>query len=581
MFPNYEELQKLVDDLYNQFDIETRLKRYGSVSSELVELAESLGLTNSNLEAARALFLADFIITGSELPGVDDEERRKSITEAFKKGLSYADVDSENLMRQAYLAYNLASTIRKNDLFQAGRGIQRDVSLMRLFDSYLIAYLKYSEDILGKHVDASWPLGMLAAALKKTRPDREIQNLDGLGSLNDYQKLAPVIWNTLLDYSLAQPVETNDKPVIPNYFETSTVLVGDSNKLLISGWNTGRQVGEGNDASILNPAVSFFRKTDEKMKMVYLKGHFLDQPEPNTFIMVREPTLENHPLVFMRTPADDINVTSVLNLLYIRGLDSEGWKSVTTSSEDIVPEAPEEKIETMETEPPSATNQGLFGRLIAKVKSLFGKNGTNVHSPKPSQKTKKKAKRPKNLLPPFLAQALTIDAVSDMAMFSFFDTIRESEYTILGAMESNFERNQANFMGFSEDIDPELVAYILDGLDEVLETATNYYFNGNFQLVPEEIVLFLNEEDKLIITLAGDKKRIVGTIAQTVVSSAAARYADKSNVSQRRTLHMRTGQLHSSLQHTPFDTAVSRIYAEDIKEEPKFFTLDKSILNLA
>lgn len=582
MFPNYEELHKMADGLYEQFDIETRLKRYGSVSPELIELAENSGLPNSNLEAARALFLADFIITSSELQGVEDEDRRKSIIEAFKRGLSFSDVDSENLMKQAYLAYTLASTIRKNDLFQAGRGIPREVALMRIYDAYLVAYLRISEELLGKHVDASWPLGMLAAALKKSFPHDEINKLNGLGSLNDLKKLAPVAWEILMAYAATQPVETNDKPVIPNYFETSSVLIADSNKLVASGWNTGRPVGEGSEGKVLKPLVEFFDKTDSKMRMVYLKGHFLDQPDPNKFILVREPTDDTHPLVFMKTPVDDINVTSILNLLKIRGMDSEGWKSVDTTPEEleVIPPEPEPSIES----PPEIDQpKGFFGKLRSKLGSIFGK-GEGPSSP-PSQQRKspkpKKAKKPKNVLPSFLAQAITIDAVSDMAMFTAFDTIRESEYMILGAMESNFEKNEANFMGFSDDIDPELVAHILDGLDEVLEAATNHYFNGFFQLVPEEIVLFLNDEDKLIITLSGDKTRIVGTIAQTIVSSVAARYTNKANVSQRRTLHMRTAQLHSSLQHTPFDTAVSRIYVGDIKDKPKFFALDKSILNLA
>ena len=80
--PNLPYIDLLIIELGREYDIPVRLSRYASAAPELLTLATDAGLTAE--EAPRALFVADFIATSSEVPSeASDEDRYHSVFKAF------------------------------------------------------------------------------------------------------------------------------------------------------------------------------------------------------------------------------------------------------------------------------------------------------------------------------------------------------------------------------------------------------------------------------------------------------------------------------------------------------------------
>jgi hypothetical protein len=156
--------------------------------------------------------------------------------------------------------------------------------------------------------------------------------------------------------------------------------------------------------------------------------------------------------------------------------------------------------------------------------------------------------------------------------------VRESDYIIVGTLESDFENNTTMLYAKERLGDPSKLANTLDGLDQSLESIINYFFSGNNQILPAEIMFMTQEDSRLLITFDGDEDKMVGTIAKTYEKDVTQ--TEEIDFVKRRTLVMRTGQLLSSRAHTPFDTSVERIYGSDMVEKAEFIELDKALLSL-
>ena len=146
--PNIEVLRELLNKIDSEFDLESRLNRYISVTPELVELAKNSGLS-SDLDAARALFVSDFVVSASEMPAnTSDEDRRKIIIDSFLKGLMDRNKSSDKLLRIFFLAMKTSSLIRRTDLFLADRVLNREPSLIMLTEFYIEPYLSIDAHFL-------------------------------------------------------------------------------------------------------------------------------------------------------------------------------------------------------------------------------------------------------------------------------------------------------------------------------------------------------------------------------------------------------------------------------------------------
>jgi hypothetical protein len=71
---NKKTIQDLANTIDEEYDITSRLKRYETMNPELMSFALDHGLGSAE-NSTPALFVADFIVTSSEVPqgGTDDE----------------------------------------------------------------------------------------------------------------------------------------------------------------------------------------------------------------------------------------------------------------------------------------------------------------------------------------------------------------------------------------------------------------------------------------------------------------------------------------------------------------------------
>jgi len=318
------------------------------------------------------------------------------------------------------------------------------------------------------------------------------------------------------------------------------------------------------DREALTPLSDFLKKIDIVRHLLYLRGRILGTLE--NFFFVRNPFLDNKPFLVLRTTADEINVSEMLTILQLRGLDYKGWLEIK-ADEDTPSKAP-------------VFDQPEKEGLLAKIKRILGFKKSE------KRKLDKPRVSKKRFLDSFLTHAITVDAVGDIKLFEMFDVERESEYTVEGALESDFERNQTFFLTEKKLGDPLEIATLLDGLDEVLEKAANHFFGGETQILPEEILFTSQDKNRHIITLAGNvsEKRIVGTIASTYVQDVTDWQPKKEeNLIKRRTLLRRTNQLLTTRRTTfeTFEKSLERVYGADLDQSiSQSYTLDRPILRL-
>lgn len=597
--PNEEVLRSLVQKIEDEYDLNNRLNRYKS-QSELIELASSQGLTQME-DAIRALFVADFIVTASELPsGGTDNERYQSIIQSFIQGHSRGS-SSDSLMRIFYLAYKTATTIRRQDLFLAGRGVSRKAALIRLKDSYITPYLTVTSELLGKG-SCGWELGILSAALKKMYPDNEIQQFEGAPEYTDYKTLTDFIWRLLVAYSQIQTAETNPNPIIPNMEESKSLLLFDAqNAELTSLWNT--TPSNILKLKVILPSfVKFISQSFNDKHLVLVKGKILETTEH--FFMIRSPFTTSKPVLILKTPADELNFTRVLTVLHLRGLEQDGWTKVVNADESIVepkeikvveplPEVPTPDVKKGEKKTEIPPKKEGF---LTKIKQrIFGKKPEPEVEKKPIPKQLKpklsikiKEDKKQERVPPFIAQSsfiaqgITIDAVSDLNLFEIFDTVREESYHIVGTFETDFKETKTGFITKQNFIQPSALITFLNALEQEISKVYVKIFDNN-QVLVEELFFMGNDEQKMIICLNGNQERVVGTIATTSVEKIVDWQSREKEVEtlQRRSLHMRTQQLLAARRHTPFQEAVERIYGANFNvKKTKFITLDQPIFSL-
>lgn len=618
--PNYDVIYSMVEELHAEFDLESRLPRYKSLSPELIQMASEQGL-NQEDDASRALFLADFIITSSEVPpGITDEDRRKSIIHSFKIGLEERTDSSDKILKVFYLSQKVAQAIRRNDYFLAGRGLHRDASLVVLKDLFMIPFLEVAKKILGSDMNIGWEVGVLSSAMLQENPDLEIEKYTN--NSKDSGLLAN-LWSILKEFEKKNKVELNDTLSIPNSDSQLLIFSEHTSKPNLILSNVTKMANK-KENDLVHNLLKYLKKTDANKSVLYFNGNIVGSDD--NLIMVRDQNIDGKPVALLKTKADEVNVSEMLGLLKLKSLEGGYWQEVheklrsdidevifnadgsekTDLMEEyeyedeitVEKEVEEEYTYYEEEEVEEVKKVGFFSKLFGKKQSdttvkvikKVKKVGKRPVVKKVKQKVIKIGKRPvkkekllkkaniiMNVSPEFVGDAFKALALGNLDIFDQWDTVRESDYKIVGTLFSNFNKKNTSFFNLPELGEPEDLANILGELDIVIEKVINHYFRGEYQVKPSEILFQAKNDILFLITFDGDEKKLVGTIAVTYVKDITNR--NPPEIFKRRSLKMKTGQLLSSIAHTPFDTSVERIYKNTFNGNSKQGTIGQSILD--
>ncbi|PWI47640.1 hypothetical protein CEE45_10765 [Candidatus Heimdallarchaeota archaeon B3_Heim] len=569
--PNLPFFDSLLIELGREYDVPVRLSRYASAAPELLTLATNAGLTED--EGARALFVADFITTASEVPSeASDEDRYSSIFEAFKSGRS-RNKSPDKLMHVFYVAYKTAIKMRSQDLFMGGRGMPRDVSLIRLKDYFISPYLKRVSNYLSKG-PCGWEFALLSAALKRTYPHEEIQSLKIQSDNQKHSDLLAPIWKLLKEHEALHVVIQNSSVTIANMNETQAFLLFNTKQAsLISSWN----VGEGTKVSKLQTpfqkVTSFLNRPILNSDIVMLRGRILNTLEH--FMLVRDAFSPANPMLIMKTPADDLNAANVAQILHLRGLDESKagtWKNTLSGDQKskprpATPTTP--KLQGKEATP--VKKKGFFGRLLGKIRKS---EEIDQQSPTPSApKVSVQEKPSRGLLKrgsfatdaTFIPQALVIEAVSNIQIVDTFDTLREGNYSIEGIFETDLKSNVTTFLSKPS---LGLASTIMTFLTNLQPYLTDLFQNA-FQVedfLIEELFFTTDAKEKYIIKMDGNQHMTVGLLAQAPpdahIEDWKTRGEDLEPL-QRKSLAMRTNQYLKARRHSSFEDSTERIFGQN------------------
>ena len=624
LIPNYETLKGLMGKISEEFDLASRLKRYITSNADLISFANDLGLSNQD-DAAKALFVADYVVTASEFPpGSTDEERRRAVIRYFNEGLLKRCSSSDALLKIYYFAYKTALQIRRSDVFLSGKGVQRQASLVILKEAYFPAYFTIAAELLGAG-SCSWELSLLAAALKKTSPVVESQLFQNVPTFTDPEVFLPSLWKLLNDFSTVHLLKPNPPAASLGLHESSLIFgsVGGTGPNF-SVWRFPSKESSFKDNR--NALEYFCRKlaiSDENRPLLYYRARLPKTQQ--TLMIVRDAFLEEKPMISIITSADEINVSEALSLLQLRGKEASKWMEMNAPNINkrkeerpaVIP-APQEKIFQSDpkdsfSEPSKSTAETATPRSLKKEKSgffawVFGKirkqsQDTDIPTaptkstipesdsqkvPPPQKLREHPPTRPIMVeapqepetpanLPGFLAESLVIQTVGGLSLFEAFDTLRESKYVTLGALLCDRKIRKTQFLTSKRVEDPKNLSEVILSINEAVRGFLRHFSGDERGFIPEELVFSQRDNSRFVICLDANEDRLVGTIGATFLKDVTDWRAKDVEIQQRRTLRMRTGQLLSSLRHGRFDDVVKRVYGESFEENTNLTTLDTDL----
>ncbi|MCY3412233.1 MAG: hypothetical protein INQ03_11420 [Candidatus Heimdallarchaeota archaeon] len=312
---NFEVLNTLLNSLNEEFDLDRSFTRYRNYSPELLEVAIELGLTDQE-DATRALYLTDFVLTQAEIDA-EDSLRRESIIKSFIMGKEYG-IAGENMLKIFYLSSKVAQSMRRNDAFLSGRGLDRNTSMVIIKDLLIIPYLEICKVLLGD-VSPSFQLGVLASAVKQSLPTDEIMEYKNIKAK---ENILPFAWNIMKAFDRKFPAEINPTLSISNIDNSSTILVNKVEKINLGLTNVNKNP-DCQEIEVISNLIDFLEGLEEDKNVMYVAGELINQYE-NIFL-VRNPNVKGHPLTIIKTQADEINVSAVLSLLELRSYEEEAW----------------------------------------------------------------------------------------------------------------------------------------------------------------------------------------------------------------------------------------------------------------
>jgi len=589
VIPNLKKIKQEYDKLEQAYDLNSRMNRYKSSAPELIaELQQEEGLKKEE-DVICVLFIADFVVTSSEVPleTTGDKKRYLSLAEAFKKGMESRNQSSDILMRIIALAYKTAVIIRRQDLFLAGRGLNRTTALIMIKDAYILPYLQFAREKLGEG-SCGWELSMLHAALTRSFPHNILENYKDVPEAIEYGKMVPSLWELLKAYKQTQDVKRNENVVVPNIQDSASILAIDPYESdLISSWQVQENPTKSSLASLKN-LENFLSQNDKRMqkKFVSFKGRLKDSQE--SFIVTRNPFVSSNrkPLFLIKSKVSDINVTKAGYHLNLRSMERSGWLELAKKIKRSKRKPREKKIKEKEREP--SEKKSLFGKIIGFITSVFGGKKkqqtssrqlkTRAVPEKPKIPQESQIKIPKDNL----AYALTVSLVGDFQLEELFDNIRESDYLIQAITEheeaTNYQEEQFKTLKY-EDTQVTDLEYI-GKLVNLLQEVQKQFFSTEEPdvIIPEELFWITadipkdieEEVKKYIVSTAGNKDRVVYVFAETLEHDITEwREKDKKEMTvSRRTLNMRTDQLLKSrdnIRH--LEDAIDRIFKEEIKKD--------------
>ncbi len=566
--PNLPYIDSLIVELGREYDIPVRLSRYASAAPELLTLATDAGLTAD--EAPRALFVADFIVTASEVPSeASDEDRYQSVFKAFIAGRN-RNLSPDKLMHVFYVAYKTAIKMRSQDLFMGGRGMPRDVSLIRLKDYFVSPYLKRVGNYLTKG-PCGWELALLAAALKRTYVNEEIQALNIKSDHTQFSELNTPIWKILKEHETLHLVSQNPSVTIANMNETQAfILFTTEQSSLISSWNQDESMKVNSLQTPFQRVTSFLSKYILNSQVVMLRGRILNTLEH--LMLVRDPISSAKPMIIMKTPAEDINSTGVSQILHLRGLEelkAGSWKKTLTGEQKSKPRPIAPKKQTVSDTP--VKKKGFLGRLFGRIRKSDPQTQEEIEptaSRPPVQAKPKEGKTKKGSFTTeasFLPQSLVIEAVSNIQIVDTFDTLREGNYSIDGIFETDLKSNVTTFLSKPTLSLSSTLMTFLTNLNPLLSNLFQTAFNVQEFLI-EEIFFTTDAKEKYIVKMDGNQNMTVGLVAQAPpdahIDDWKARGEDLEPL-QRKSVAMRTNQYLKARRHSSFEDSTERIFGQN------------------
>ncbi|MCH8908237.1 MAG: hypothetical protein IH840_14205, partial [Candidatus Heimdallarchaeota archaeon] len=138
---------------------EIRIKRYFELFPELIDkYVSEFDMTPD--EASHSLYISDYVITGTELPGLEEDERKSVIFASLVKARENAKIPVSSQIQLILTIQNFVHNLKKTIYIQSQKGYPIKVIKIHVINSFIKDFLDSIVDEIG-YYDFRWILAQI------------------------------------------------------------------------------------------------------------------------------------------------------------------------------------------------------------------------------------------------------------------------------------------------------------------------------------------------------------------------------------------------------------------------------------
>ncbi len=182
-----EHINSLKKKLQERLNLESTVERYIKLFPTRLEEYQSI-YSLDKYNTAFCLYMADYLLTSTELPGIEKEERINNIFSLMITGNNKAKIDYETQITLVELCQKLLQKIINHVKYQYNKGIPFAIIKVQIIDTWLREFFSMLGEFLPDS-DIRWILTILICLYNKRIPFQIYENLQqelDINSFNPY-----------------------------------------------------------------------------------------------------------------------------------------------------------------------------------------------------------------------------------------------------------------------------------------------------------------------------------------------------------------------------------------------------------
>ncbi|MHA2250491.1 MAG: hypothetical protein ACXAD7_09015 [Candidatus Kariarchaeaceae archaeon] len=177
------ELRKILEE---RFSLENKIERYTAIfSSKVLQYKQAFDLNSEDV--SYVLYISDYILTGTEFLGLDEEERLNGLFKSLIFGRDKANISIKEQLTLIELLQQMNLAVKRHFQYQWDRGFPVSVIYAQIISSWLRDFYNMMLDFIPQ-CDIRWVIAQMEAIHRKMFPDELYRNILEIFSISKLEE---------------------------------------------------------------------------------------------------------------------------------------------------------------------------------------------------------------------------------------------------------------------------------------------------------------------------------------------------------------------------------------------------------